>query len=67
MSSYTVHATFEVDITNPSALNAVAHLNGGEGDEKAKVQSALNAGLAELQRISGRYGFSITSSSATVE
>ncbi|CAN5274527.1 hypothetical protein BH11ACT3_BH11ACT3_23560 [soil metagenome] len=65
--TYTVRATIEVDITNQSAFNAVAALNGGGDDEQAKIQSALDAGLGELTRLASRYGFTITNSSATVE
>jgi len=63
MSSHTITATIVVDITNPSALNAIS---GGSGDESAQVQAAINAGLRELPSIAQRYGFKITESSATV-
>jgi hypothetical protein len=67
MTTYTVKATIEVDITNPSALNAIAGMTGNTGDERSKVQSAIDAGLKELPGIGSRYGFAVKSASATVE
>ena len=67
MTTYTVNATIEVEITNPSALNAIASLTGGSGDERSKVQSAVDAGLKELPGIGNRYGFAVKSATATVE
>ena len=67
MTTHTVHATFTVEVTNPSALAAIASLAGGSGDERAQVEAAANAGLRELPSIVQRYGFRITDSSATVD
>lgn len=35
--------------------------------DRARVQSMLDSGLKELNGIASRYGFTITSSSATIE
>ena len=67
MTTHTVQATLTVEITNPSALAAIAAIAGGGGDERAQVQAAVNAGLRELPSVAQRYGFRITGSSATVE
>jgi hypothetical protein len=64
MTTHTVNATIQVEITNPAALNAIA---GSGGDERSRIQSAVDAGLGELRGIASRYGFSITSASATVD
>ena len=64
MTTYTVHATIQVDVTNAAALTAIG---GGAGDERGRIQSALDAGLAELPGIASRYGFAVKSASATVE
>ena len=66
MTTYTVTATIEVEITNPSALDAIAGLSGNTGDERSKVQSAIDAGLKELPGIGRRYGFDVKSATATV-
>jgi hypothetical protein len=39
----------------------------GSDTDRAKIQSAVDAGLKELNGIATRYGFTITDSSATVE
>jgi hypothetical protein len=67
MTTYTVNATIQVDVTNPAALDAIAHVSGGSGDERSKIQSAIDAGLKELPGIGRRYGFDVKSASATVE
>jgi len=67
MTTYTVNATLEVEITDPATLAAVAGLGGGGGDERSQIQAALDAGLKELPGIGRRYGFAVKSSSATVE
>lgn len=67
MATHTVHATITVEITNPSALAAIAALSGGSGDERAQVEAAVNSGLRELPGIAQRYGFRVTESSATVD
>lgn len=59
---YVVDASFTVEVTNPTVVAAI----GGGGDELAQVQAAANAGLKELQSIAGRYGFTITGSTANV-
>jgi hypothetical protein len=64
MATYTINATIHVDITNTAALDAIA---GTSGDERSQVQSAIDAGLKELPGIGRRYGFDVTSASATVE
>lgn len=52
MTDYTVHATITV--------------SGEEGD-RAKIEAAVQAGLKELPGVAGRYGFTVTDSSASVE
>lgn len=47
-------------------VNAKITVSGGD-DDRAKIQDAVDAGLRELNGIASRYGFTITSSSATVE
>ena len=51
MTDYTVNATITVS---------------GDDNDKAKIQAAVDAGLKELTGVATRYGFTITSSSATV-
>lgn len=51
MSDYTVNATITVK---------------GDGTDRSKVQSAVDAGLKELNGVAQRYGFTIVDSSATV-
>jgi hypothetical protein len=63
MATHTVTATITVDVSNPSALNA---LGGGAQDEAAQVQAAVDAGLRELSSIAGRYGFTVRDATATV-
>lgn len=64
MTSFTVTANITTEISNPAALAA---FGGGAGDDTAKVQSAVDAGLNELRGIASRYGFTITDASAVVE
>jgi hypothetical protein len=64
MTSYTVTATITTEITDAAALSAIG---GSSGDDTAKVQSAVDAGLQELRGIASRYGFTITDASAVVE
>lgn len=64
MTKHTVTATFQVEVTDPTALNAIA---GSSGDEASRLQSAADAGVKELSRIAGRWGVDVTSASATVE
>lgn len=52
MTDYTVHATLTVS---------------GDGIDRAKIQQALDAGLAELPGVASRYGFTITDATATVD
>ncbi len=67
MGSYTVTATITFDITNPSALQAIAALGGSTGgDELAQVEAAVRSGLRELPRVAERYGFRISASDASV-
>jgi hypothetical protein len=63
MATHTVTATITVDVTNPSALQAIG---GGAQDEASQVQAAVDAGLQELTSIAGRYGFAIKDATATV-
>jgi hypothetical protein len=68
MGSYTVRATITFEITNPSALQAVAALAGTTGgDEPALVDAVVRSGLRELPKVADRYGFSISASDATVD
>jgi hypothetical protein len=64
MTTHTVTATIQVEVTNPTALNAIA---GSGGDEATRIQSAVDAGIAELRGIARRYGFDVKSATATVE
>jgi hypothetical protein len=64
MSSYDITARISVSVENAAALGSVAR---GSGDEKAQVQSAIDAGLQELSRIAGRYGFRVIEATATVD
>ncbi len=67
MASYTVTAHITFEITNPSALQAVAALSGSTGgDELAQVEAAVRSGLSELPRVGERYGFKISDSDANV-
>jgi hypothetical protein len=52
MTDYTVRATITV--------------SGQPGDE-AKIRAAVEAGLAELPSLATRYGFTVTSTDATVD
>ena len=63
MTSYTVKATITTEVGNSAALQAF----GGGADEASQIQAAVDAGLKELRGIAGRYGFTITDASATVE
>jgi hypothetical protein len=68
MGSYTVTATITFEITNPSALQAVASVAGTTGgDERALVDAVVRRGLAELPNVADRYGFRISASDATVD
>ncbi len=62
MATHTVNATITVEVTNPTALNAIS----SGGDESSQVQAAVDAGLQELRSLAGRYGFKITDAKATV-
>ena len=39
----------------------------GDTADKAKIQSAVDAGLGELPGLAARYGFTVTEAQATVE
>lgn len=65
MTKYTVTATLDVEISNPTALEALA--GGGGGDERSQIQAAVDAGLRELPGVAQRYGFRISDARATVE
>jgi hypothetical protein len=68
MGSYTVTATITFDVTNPSALRAVASLAGTtSGDEPTLVDAVVRSGLQQLPKVADRYGFIISASDATVE
>ena len=65
--SYTVTANFTVDVTDPSAVSAIAATTGvPAGDELAQVQAMANVGLHELESIARRYGLSVSNSNAQV-
>ncbi len=68
MGSYTVTATITFQVTNPSALQAVAALAGTNGgDERTLVEAVVRSGLRELPKVAERYGFIISASDATVD
>jgi hypothetical protein len=62
MAAHTIVATITVEVTDPSSVKAL----GGGADERAEVQSAVDAGLKELKGVAQRYGFTITEANATV-
>lgn len=65
--SYTVKATFTVEISNPAAVASLANMAGVQaGDERAQLQAAANVGLSELGKVAGGYGVSISDANATV-
>jgi hypothetical protein len=67
MTNYSVTVTMTVEVSNPSAVAAVAAIGGAAGaDERGQVQAAANAGLDELTTVGRRYGFTISEASASV-
>jgi len=65
--SYTVDATLVVDVSNPTAVAALAAAGAWSGgDQKAQVQAVADLGLQELQTVARRYGITISESSARV-
>ena len=67
MSNYSVTVSMTVQVSNPSAVAAVAAIRGATGaDERGQVQAAADAGLDELTTVARRYGFTISEASARV-
>ena len=66
--SYVITATITVQVTNPSAVRAIAAVSGAgvSGDERADLEAAVGAGLKELPGLVQRYGFQVVDSHAVV-
>lgn len=64
MTTHTVHATITVEVNNGSVLAAIA---GDQGDERARVERALQTGLRELPAIGQRYGFKVVDSDVAID
>jgi len=58
--TYRVEATVSIDVTDAATVKAIA-AGGGQsgGSERDQLEAAAKVGLAELKRISDRYGLTI--------
>jgi hypothetical protein len=66
--TFTVTATITVRISDAKAVHDLAVAAGTSGaDERAELEGAVAAGLAELPALVTQYGFEILDSSAHVE
>lgn len=65
--TYVVTASITVRVENAEAVHQLAASAGVRGgDERAELEGAVAAGLAELPAVVGRYGFEIVASEGHV-
>jgi hypothetical protein len=66
-ATFTVTATITVRVSDAKAVHDLAVAAGVEGgDERAELEGAVSAGLAELPALVTGYGFEILGSEAHV-